>query len=929
MAEKEIYIKGARVNNLKNIEVHIPHNTLTVITGLSGSGKSTLAFDTIFAEGQRRYVESLSSYARQFLGRVSKPDADLISGIAPAIAIEQKVTSRNARSTVGTSTEIYDYLKLLYARIGRTYSPISGNEVRCYSTDDILQEIFKNLKDGSRVYIATPVVRKEGEGVIEKILDLREKGILRIYINGSAILLDDYLPSVDSSSSLKNSYAILDRMVLASDEDHTVRLKESISQALSFENHICTIISDGHIWNYPDQMVMDGITFDPPTEHLFSFNNPVGACPECEGYGRVTGIDENLVVPDKSKSIYDFAIACWRGDTMRQFRDALVNNAYKFDFPIHSPYYTLTSEQKQLLWIGNEHFMGLNEFFQYLEDGKRKIQYRIIKSRFLGKTTCPVCRGSRLKKEALYVKIGKKDISELVQMDVRSLREFFENLSLEEHEAEAAKRLLQEIKYRLDYLINVGLGYLTLDRLSSTLSGGESQRINLSTSLGSNLTGSLYILDEPSIGLHPHDTSKLIGVLKDLRDLGNTVIVVEHENEVIEAADYIVDMGPLAGEHGGEIVYSGSRKDISECKNSLTADYLLGRRSIPVPEYRRRWRDHILIHGARENNLKNIEVEIPLGVITCITGVSGSGKSTLTKSILYPALRRRIYETGDNPGDFDGLSGSLERIHGVEIVDQNPIGKSTRSNPVTYIKAYDEIRQLFADQALADKRGLTPASFSFNVPGGRCEECQGEGTIKIGMQFMADVTLTCESCGGHRFKDEILEIRYKDKNIYDVLNMSITEAIKFFGEEASVNSSCRKICERLQLLDNVGLGYIKLGQSSSTLSGGESQRVKLASFLSKESSGKNIVFIFDEPTTGLHIHDINKLMKALNALVSNGHTVIIIEHNVDVIKCADWVIDLGPKAGDEGGEVVAAGTPEEIAGCENSLTGKYLKKVLK
>ena len=920
---KSIHIKGARVHNLKNIEVDIPHNKLVVITGLSGSGKSTLAFDTIFAEGQRRYVESLSAYARQFLGRISKPDVDYISGIAPAIAVEQKVNTRNPRSTVGTTTEIYNYLELLFARAGHTFSPVSGKEVKCYNTDDIT-EYIASLGEGVRVIIAVPMQLKEGQGIIEKLTLLLADGIQRIYRNGATELIEDFLPTIDATTSADGIDIVINRIRTASDDDTLSRIRESVSRALGYGTHSCVVISDNGRQEFSTLFEADGICFERPTEHLFSFNNPIGACPKCEGYGKVTGIDENLVVPDKSKSIFDNAIACWRGDTMRWFRDQLVNNAYKFDFPIHEPYYKLTPEQKRLLWTGNEYFDGLNKFFDYLDSERRKIQFRVLKARYTGKTLCPECEGSRLRKEALYVKVGGRNIAELVAMNVDKLIEFFDTLSLDEHDTKTAERIVKEIRNRLQYLSDVGLGYLTLDRLSSTLSGGESQRINLSTSLGSNLTGSLYILDEPSIGLHPRDTHRLVAVLKQLRDLGNTVIVVEHEEEIIRAADYIVDIGPEAGENGGRVVYSGDLAGLLKSQG-LTADYLAGRRRIAIPQSARGWSNSITIKNARENNLKNITVRIPLGVMTCITGVSGSGKSSLVKGILYPALHRLLADTGDRPGDFDGLEGDTAMIGSVEIVDQNPIGKSSRSNPVTYIKAYDEIRKLFADQPYARHNGIGAGWFSFNVPGGRCEECQGEGVIKVGMQFMADIELVCETCGGRRFKDEVLEVKYRDKNICDVLDMSIDEAIDFFAADTE-NPTCRRIVERLRPLQRVGLGYIKLGQSSSTLSGGESQRVKLASFLSKENNARNIMFIFDEPTTGLHFHDINKLLEAFAALIDNGHTIVVVEHNPDVIKCADHVVDLGPEAGDKGGYLVCEGTPKQITECKESYTGQFLKQ---
>ena len=917
-----IYIKGARVHNLRNIEVEIPHEKLVVITGLSGSGKSTLAFDTIFAEGQRRYVESLSAYARQFLGKINKPDVDIISGIAPAIAIEQKVNTRNPRSTVGTTTEIYDYLKLLFARIGHTFSPVSGREVRCYSVDDVAAWIL--AREGQRAVIAAPMVLAPGQGIIEKLTLLLSDGLMRVQKAGETRLIEEVLPEIGPATRAEEIQVVIDRLRVASDDDTQTRIRDSVARAFSYGDGVCTVTAGEETQAFSSRFEADGIEFEPPTEHLFSFNNPLGACPRCEGYGKVIGIDEDLVIPDKSRTIYEDAIACWRGETMRRWKDALVENAYRFDFPIHTPFYELTPEQKRLLWRGNDYFHGLDEFFEYIDSERRKIQFRVMKARYTGKTVCPECGGSRLRREALYVRVGGYTIADLVRMPVDGLIGFFGTLQLDDHDAKTAARILVEIRNRLQCLSDVGLGYLTLDRLSSTLSGGESQRINLSTSLGSNLTGSLYILDEPSIGLHPRDTNRLIKVLRQLRDLGNTVIVVEHEEEVIRAADWIVDIGPKAGYNGGEVVFSGPLEQLLAAPRSLTADYLTGRRGIPVPESPRGWSRSIVVKGARENNLRNIDVRIPLGAMTCITGVSGSGKSSLAKGILYPALRRMLYDTGVKPGDFDGIEGDVQLLKSVEMVDQNPIGKSTRSNPVTYIKAYDEIRKLFSDQPYAQHNGLGPAAFSFNVAGGRCEECQGEGVIKVSMQFMADVELVCEACGGKRFRDEVLEVRYRDRSIYDVLEMTVDDAIAFFGEEAS-NATCRRIVERLQPLQDVGLGYIKLGQSSSTLSGGESQRIKLASFLSKESTAGNVMFIFDEPTTGLHFHVISKLLAAFNALIEKGHTIVVVEHNMEIIKCADWVVDLGPEAGSEGGRIVFEGTPRELEQCPASHTGAFLR----
>ena len=921
--EKSIYIKGARVHNLKNIEVEIPHEKLVVVTGLSGSGKSTLAFDTIFAEGQRRYVESLSAYARQFLGKISKPDVDIITGIAPAIAIEQKVNTRNPRSTVGTTTEIYDYLKLLYARIGHTFSPVSGQEVRCYSVDDVAAYI-QQQGEGGRVVIAAPLTLGRGQGIIEKLTLLLSDGLMRVWTKGETRLIEDILPQVDEKTRAEEILVVIDRARIAADDDTQTRMRDSVARAFSYGEGICTVITDKGATEFSSRFEADGIQFEHPSEHLFSFNNPLGACPRCEGYGKVIGIDEDLVIPDKSKTIYEDAVACWRGETMRKWKEQLVENAYKFDFPIHTPFHELTQEQKRLLWRGNEYFHGLDDFFAYIDSERRKIQFRVMKARYTGKPTCPECGGSRLRREALYVKVGGKTVADLVVMPVDELIAFFAGLELDGHDTKTAARILVEIRNRLQYLADVGLGYLTLDRLSSTLSGGESQRINLSTSLGSNLTGSLYILDEPSIGLHPRDTNRLIKVLQQLRDLGNTVIVVEHEEEVIRAADYIVDIGPKAGYNGGEVVFSGTLPQLLKSRKSLTADYLTGRRAIAPPATERGWSNSILIEGARENNLRNIDVRIPLGVMTCITGVSGSGKSSLAKGILYPALRRLLFDTGVKPGDFDGIGGDVQLLRSVEMIDQNPIGKSSRSNPVTYIKAYDEIRKLFADQPYAQHTGLGASSFSFNIAGGRCEECQGEGVIKVSMQFMADVELVCEACGGKRFRDEILEVKYRGKSIYDVLEMTVDDAIAFFGENKK-DPTCKRIVERLKPLQDVGLGYIRLGQSSSTLSGGESQRVKLASFLTKDSAQGGVMFIFDEPTTGLHFHDINKLLAAFNALMERGHTIVIVEHNMDVIKCADWVVDLGPEAGTGGGRVVFEGTPRNLEQCPASYTGKYLR----
>ena len=772
--------------------------------------------------------------------------------------------------------------------------------------------------------IAAPLTLGRGQGIIEKLTLLLSDGLMRVWTKGETRLIEDILPQVDEKTRAEEILVVIDRARIAADDDTQTRMRDSVARAFSYGEGICTVITDKGATEFSSRFEADGIQFEHPSEHLFSFNNPLGACPRCEGYGKVIGIDEDLVIPDKSKTIYEDAVACWRGETMRKWKEQLVENAYKFDFPIHTPFHELTQEQKRLLWRGNEYFHGLDDFFAYIDSERRKIQFRVMKARYTGKTTCPECGGSRLRREALYVKVGGKTVADLVVMPVDELIAFFAGLELDGHDTKTAARILVEIRNRLQYLADVGLGYLTLDRLSSTLSGGESQRINLSTSLGSNLTGSLYILDEPSIGLHPRDTNRLIKVLQQLRDLGNTVIVVEHEEEVIRAADYIVDIGPKAGYNGGEVVFSGTLPQLLKSRKSLTADYLTGRRAIAPPATERGWSNSILIEGARENNLRNIDVRIPLGVMTCITGVSGSGKSSLAKGILYPALRRLLFDTGVKPGDFDGIGGDVQLLRSVEMIDQNPIGKSSRSNPVTYIKAYDEIRKLFADQPYAQHTGLGASSFSFNIAGGRCEECQGEGVIKVSMQFMADVELVCEACGGKRFRDEILEVKYRGKSIYDVLEMTVDDAIAFFGEDRK-DSTCKRIVERLKPLQDVGLGYIKLGQSSSTLSGGESQRVKLASFLTKDSAQGGVMFIFDEPTTGLHFHDINKLLAAFNALIERGHTIVIVEHNMDVIKCADWVVDLGPEAGTGGGRVVFEGTPRNLEQCPASYTGKYLR----
>ena len=921
--DNKIKIKGARVHNLKNIDVEIPHNKLVVVTGLSGSGKSTLAFDTIFAEGQRRYVESLSAYARQFLGRVAKPDVDNIEGIAPAIAIEQKVVSRNPRSTVGTSTEIYDYLRLLFWRIGHTFSPLTGREIRCYEVDDVVDAILQK-GDEQRVVIAAPLLLKASEGIVERMLTLMEDGVNRVRYRGEVMLVEEFMPHIDKVENLEDVMVVVDRLRISHEQDFISRLSDSVARAMGYGAGTVHVITS-EVESFSSRFDEDGTIYERPTEHLFSFNNPIGACPLCGGYGKVVGIDEDLVIPDKSKSIYDGAVACWNGATMGLWRKELIMAASKCDFPIHTPYYALSAEERRMLWQGTPYFNGIDAFFEYVDSQRHKVQYRVLKSRYMGKTLCPECHGARLRKEAMYVKVGGRNIAELVRMTIGELVRFFDTLQLDEHDAKTAERIIIEIRNRLGYLMDVGLHYLTLDRLSSTLSGGESQRINLSTSLGSNLVGSMYILDEPSIGLHPRDTHRLVGVMKQLRDLDNTVIVVEHEEEVIRSADWIVDMGPAAGIGGGEVVYNGPADAIDMAENSLTADYLTRRRSIAIPERRRSSSGYVTIRGARHNNLKNIDVSIPLGVMTCITGVSGSGKSSLADDILYPALKRALGETEFTAGDHDSIGGDISLLQGVEMITQSPIGRSARSNPVTYIKAYDEIRQLFAEQPRSKIEGVGAIAFSFNQPGGRCEECEGEGRIKVSMQFMADVELTCEACGGRRFTPEILAITYRDRSIYDVLEMSVDEAVDFFAEDKKC-VRCQRIVERLLPLQQVGLGYVKLGQSSSTLSGGELQRLKLASFLCKERTTRRLMFIFDEPTTGLHFHDIKRLLRAFDALIERGHTVVVVEHNMDVIKCADWVVDLGPDAGSDGGEVVVTGTPEDVAACDNSYTGQFLKR---
>ena len=945
--DNAIEIKGARVNNLKNIDIRIPRNTFTVIAGVSGSGKSSLAFDTLYAEGQRRYVESLSSYARQFLGRMNKPECDFIRGIPPAIAIEQKVISRNPRSTVGTSTEIYEYLRLLYARIGRTFSPISGQEVMKHTTEDIVRKI-KEYSKGTRFVVMAPIILQEGRTMEMQLKAYQLEGYTRIFANGDFIRIDDWLADQTSNpsqtgqtskTSETSPFLVIDRLSADNTPDTISRLVDSAETAF-YEGHgSCRLLfpPSNIFYDFSMKYEADGMTFEEPNDQMFSFNSPVGACPECQGFGRIIGIDEKLVIPNTTLSVYDGCVVCWHGEKMKEWKEWFCRHAVKDDFPIFEPYMNLTQTQKDWLWHGlpsdgrKKERPCIDTFFQMLQENQYKIQYRVMLSRYRGKTNCPTCYGTRLKPEANYVKIGGRSITDLVQMPVVRLKEWFDKLVLDEHDQEVGKRLLVEIKSRLQFLLDMGLGYLTLNRLSNSLSGGESQRINLCTSLGSSLVGSLYILDEPSIGLHSRDTERLIHVLKELQSLGNTVVVVEHDEEIMRAADYLIDIGPDAGRLGGEIVFEGDADKVNKASlkkypKSYTVRYLLHQEEIPVPESRRPWNLHIDIKGARMNNLRGIDVAIPLNVMTVVTGVSGSGKSSLIKGILYPSLKRHIGEVCDAPGEYLGLSGDVDAVKHVEFVDQNPIGKSSRSNPATYVKAYDAIRDLYAAQPLSQQMGFTPQYFSFNADGGRCEECKGAGVITVEMQFMADLVLECEACHGHRFKKEILDVAFRGKNIDDVLNMTITEAVEFFS--ASEDKTLKTIVNRLKTLEDVGLGYIKLGQNSSTLSGGENQRVKLAYFIGQEKQEPTL-FSFDEPTIGLHFHDIQRLLQAFNALISRGHTILIIEHNLEIIKCADHVIDLGPEGGDRGGGLVAAGTPEEVAQCKESLTGQYLKEKLK
>jgi len=929
VSQEYIEIKGARVNNLKNVDVRIPRNRFIAIAGVSGSGKSSLAFDTLYAEGQRRYVESLSSYARQFLGRMNKPECDFIRGIPPAIAIQQKVIARNPRSTVGTSTEIYEYLRLLYARIGHTFSPISGQEVKKHSTEDVVQKMLE-FSNGTKFAVMAPVIVPKGRTLEQQLKASLLQGYTRIFEGGNFYRIDDWLAEHPNDAQSSDAYLVVDRLSASDDKETIDRLVDSAETAFyEGQGKMRMMVLPANLtYDYSTRFEADGIVFEEPTDQLFSFNSPAGACPECQGFGRIIGIDEHLVIPDTQLSVYDGCVVCWHGDKMGEWKNWFIRHAANDDFPIFEPYYNLTQQQKDWLWHGlpsdrkAKEKPCIDSFFQMVKENQYKIQYRVMMSRYRGKTVCPTCHGTRLKPQADYVKIGGRSITDLVQMPVVRLKEWFDTLVLSDHDAEVGKRLLTEIASRLQFLLDVGLGYLTLNRLSNSLSGGESQRINLCTSLGSSLIGSLYILDEPSIGLHSRDTDRLIKVLKELQALGNTVVVVEHDEEIIRAADYLIDVGPDAGRLGGEIVFAGNPNEAapSQYPQSHTLAYLNGQESIPVPQSRRPWNRHIGIRGARMNNLRGINVEIPLNVLTVVTGVSGSGKSSLIKGILYPALKRHLGDVCEAPGEYAGLTGDIDAVKRIEFVDQNPIGKSTRSNPATYVKAYDAIRDLFADQPLSQQMGFTSQFFSFNADGGRCDECKGAGTITVEMQFMADLVLLCEACHGKRFKHDILDVRYEGKNIDDVLNMTISEAIEFFGSHNQ-----KTIVNRLQPLEDVGLGYIKLGQNSSTLSGGENQRVKLAYFIGQEKQEPTL-FIFDEPTTGLHFHDIKRLMQSLEALIRRGHTVLVIEHNLDVIKLADHIIDLGPDGGDRGGNLVIAGTPEQVAQCKESITGQYLKE---
>ena len=928
----DIIIKGARVNNLKNVDVSIPRGKFVVVTGLSGSGKSSLAFDTLYAEGQRRYVESLSSYARQFMGRMTKPDCDFIRGLPPAIAVEQRTVTRNSRSTVGTSTEIYDYLRLLFARVGKTYSPISGQVVKKHTANDVIDAI-NSYPDGTRLALLTEVIVPDGRDLRTQLDILIKGGYSRLMTrDGKFVDIAQVMASGDVLSP--SDYRLLiDRMAVTHNRDDELRLLDSLQTAFYEGKDECIVVvweADGSLveHRFSKRYELDGMTFEEPSDLMFNFNNPIGACPTCEGFGSVIGIDENLVVPDRSRSVYDDAVMCWRGQVMSEWKREFIHVAAKLGFPIHKPYHELTQQQLDLLWhgTGDGQWTGIDGFFEWVKSKAYAIQFRVLQARYRGKTVCPTCHGTRLKPQAGFVKVGGLTISDMVRMPVKDLAQWFAQLQLDETDAQIAKRLLTEINTRLDYLCDVGVGYLTLDRLSATLSGGESQRINLATALGSSLVGSVYILDEPSIGLHPRDTHRLIHVLKMLQQLGNTVVVVEHDEDIIRTADYLIDVGPEAGRNGGRITFQGPVEQLAGATESYTAKYLTGSLTIPVPKQRRKWSQYVEVKGATQNNLKNINVKFPLGVMTVVTGVSGSGKSTLVGKILYPALARQYDQTADAPGSHNSIGGDLSRLSAVEFIDQGPIGKSTRSNPATYLKAFDEIRQLFAQQQLSKQMGYNSSFFSFNSPGGRCEECKGEGTITIEMQFMADITLTCEACHGKRFGRNALDVTYRDRTISDILEMTVNQAIEFFSETNTYNE--HRIVRRLKPLQDVGLGYIKLGQSSSTLSGGENQRVKLAYYLSGERQG-NTLFIFDEPTTGLHFHDINTLMKSFDQLIGNGHTVVIIEHNLDVIKCADHIIDLGPEGGENGGNIVVTGTPEEVARCNESYTGRFLAQKLK
>ena len=923
--QTHIIIKGARVHNLKNLDLAIPKNKLIVITGMSGSGKSSLAFDTLFAEGQRRYVESLSAYTRQFMGRMNKPEVDYIRGIAPAIAIEQKVITSNPRSTVGTSTEIYDYLKLIFARVGKTYSPVTGREVRRDTVGSVV-DFATQQPQGTIVNVLGPLVPHESRSLQEELTVLLQKGFVRVKHAGKFVKIESLLGELSELKDVagaKEVEILVDRVRIDGEETTSHRLADSVQTAFFEGRGDCSLEIESKVHSFSGRFELDGITFEEPSPNFFSFNNPYGACKRCEGYGKVIGIDPDLVIPDKSRSVYDGAIAPWRGEKMGLWLQKLVKSSLRFDFPIHRSYSDLTFKERQLLWTGNEHFEGLDQFFKELEEQAYKIQYRVMLSRYRGKTTCPECRGTRIRPDAKYVLIDGKSIADVVLMPFDEALNFFENLELDEHDRLIGSRVLAEITARLQFLIDVGLSYLTLNRLSNTLSGGESQRINLASSLGSSLVGSIYVLDEPSIGLHPRDTQRLIGVLKALRDVGNTVVVVEHEQEMMEAADYLVDIGPEAGINGGHVVFQGVFRDILNDSSSLTGKYLSGRELIPIPSKRRPWRDAIEVKGARENNLQNVSVRFPLHVFTVVTGVSGSGKTSLVKRVLYPALQKAIGSySGEQTGLYDSLTGDVGQVEQVELVDQNPIGRSSRSNPVTYVKAWDEIRNLYSLQGAAKAAGLKPAAFSFNVEGGRCDTCQGDGEVKIEMQFMADIVLPCEACGGRRFKQQVLDILWNNKNVSDVLNLSVDEAIDFFAEQP-------KIMSRLEPLAAVGLGYVKLGQSSSTLSGGEAQRIKLASFLIKGNNQKKTLFIFDEPTTGLHFHDIRKLLASFDALINQGNSILVIEHNMEMIKSADWVIDIGPEGGDRGGSIVFEGLPEDLISVDTSYTGQFLRTHLK